>query len=160
MRAAWAWLRTMSSTEGQANSTRSEGKAAERRKWGDPGSKKAKKRAKDSVDGGPLKVAENDDAGWLVICEELKLKASMLGLGPTAITSSDPASRMAEFEAWIAQGYHGEMGFLAREDRIARRRNLEEILPDVKVCVAIDLRRGEGFPQCARCLLSAFSALV
>jgi hypothetical protein len=77
------------------------------------------------------------------IYSELKAEAQRLGLGPTAVTTADPSSRLAaydrsdnesisfEFEfkgsaasfsfffpRWLAEGYHGEMGFLAREDRL------------------------------------------
>ena len=40
---------------------------------------------------------------------------------------------------WIANGYHGEMGFLAREDRLARRRDLAAILPEVKAVIVTSL---------------------
>ena len=108
-------------------------------RWGVPGGKKARKRAKDSVDGGPVKVAEEDETEWLAICEELKAKAKSLGLGPTSITTSEPSGRLAAFEQWIEQGYHGEMGFLARPDRMARRRDLSEILPGVQAVIVSSL---------------------
>lgn len=55
------------------------------------------------------------------------------------MTSSDPSQRLAQYEEWIAQGFHGEMGFLARQDRLARRRDLAEILPDVRAIVVTSL---------------------
>ena len=108
-------------------------------KWGVPGGKKARRRAKDSVDGGAIRVDADDAAEWEAIRAELKAKATSLGLGPTAITSSDPSQRLAQYEEWIAQGFHGEMGFLARQDRLARRRDLAEILPDVRAVVVTSL---------------------
>ena len=64
-------------------------------KWGVPGGKKARRRAKDSVDGGAIRVDADDAAEWEAIRAELKAKATSLGLGPTAITSSDPSQRLA-----------------------------------------------------------------
>jgi hypothetical protein len=37
-------------------------------KWGVPGGKRARKKAKDSVDGGPLKVAAGDEVGRVLHC--------------------------------------------------------------------------------------------
>ena len=37
-------------------------------KWGVPGGKRARKKAKDSVEGGPLKVAAGDEVGQALHC--------------------------------------------------------------------------------------------
>jgi epoxyqueuosine reductase len=59
----------------------------------------------------------------------MKEKAQLLGLGPTAITSARPSARLRNFEEWLQSGYHGDMGYMARPDRLARRRDPQIILP-------------------------------
>ena len=128
-------LRAMS-TSGASRSSPTQGAKS---RWGTPGGKRAQKKAKDSIDGGPVKVAGDDEAEWRAIREELKDKATSLGLGPTSITTSEPSSRLVAFEKWIEEGYHGEMSFMARPDRMARRRDLAEILPEVKAVIVTSL---------------------
>jgi epoxyqueuosine reductase len=79
---------------------------------------------------------------------KLRREAARLGLHTAAFTSAAPASTLAEYEAWVDAGYHGEMGYLARDDRLARRRDLNVILDGVQslVCVALPYWPG-SFPD-------------
>ena len=84
------------------------------------------------------------------IATELKRTASEIGLPLTYITSAKPSVRLKHYEEWIKKGYHGEMGYLAREDRLARRRDLNLILPGVQSIVMVGLvywPGRSGFPQ-------------
>ena len=71
--------------------------------------------------------------------KKLEAKAYEIGLGPTAVTSAAPADRIGEYEAFVAEGRHGEMAYLARPDRLARRKDLSVILPGVQAVIASSL---------------------
>lgn len=46
--------------------------------------------------------------------EELRQQALSLGFDACRFTHADPPEQAADFEKWIDQGMHGEMGYLAR----------------------------------------------
>jgi len=46
---------------------------------------------------------------------------------------------VAQYEAWLAKGQHGEMTSMAREDRLTRRRDLNVVLPGVKSVILTTL---------------------
>lgn len=72
--------------------------------------------------------------------EGLKARARALGFSMVGIVNARPGHRLAAYEQWLANEYHGQMGYLARPDRLARRRDLNVILPGVQslVCVGLD----------------------
>lgn len=74
------------------------------------------------------------------LAEALKAKGRHLGFSHVGIVSAQPSPQLAAYERWIAAGMHGSMGYLARPDRLARRRDLNVILGNVRsiVCVALD----------------------
>ena len=47
--------------------------------------------------------------------------------------------RLDAYLAWIAAGRHGEMGYMARPDRVARRRDLDVVLPGARSLVVVGL---------------------
>lgn len=81
---------------------------------------------------------------------ELKKKARALGLGPTLVTSPRRSARFEQYLDWLAKGYHGEMAYMARPDRIARRENPHVILPRAQAVVMTTLfywPGTSGFPE-------------
>ncbi|MCP5101355.1 MAG: tRNA epoxyqueuosine(34) reductase QueG [Chloroflexi bacterium] len=70
----------------------------------------------------------------------LKQKAMELGFSMVGVVPAVPGRRLDAYLGWVAQEYHGLMGYLARPDRLARRRDLNVILPGVQslVCVGLD----------------------
>ncbi len=70
----------------------------------------------------------------------LKEQARQIGFSVVGIVSAQPARRLDAYLHWIAQEMHGKMGYMARPDRVARRQNLQVILPGVQsvVCVGLD----------------------
>lgn len=74
------------------------------------------------------------------ITQQLKQKAAELGFNRVGIIPAEPSPHLAAYLRWVAQEYHGEMGYLARPDRVARRQDLNIILPGVRslVCVGLD----------------------
>ena len=74
------------------------------------------------------------------LTKALKQKAQSLGFNMVGVVSAVPGKRLSNYMGWLAQNYHGEMGYLARPDRLERRQDLNLILPHVKsvVCVGLD----------------------
>ncbi|MCK6513225.1 tRNA epoxyqueuosine(34) reductase QueG [Myxococcota bacterium] len=76
---------------------------------------------------------------WLSLKERFRQKAKALGLGRIGWTHAEPAATLQHYEAWLRNGYHGEMAYLGREDRLARRRDLRLILPEVQSLIFVTL---------------------
>lgn len=74
------------------------------------------------------------------LTQALKQKAVELGFNMVGIVPAAPARRLDAYLRWVEQGMHGKMGYLARPDRLARRQDLNVILPNVRsiVCVGLD----------------------
>lgn len=62
----------------------------------------------------------------------VKDKARQLGFILAGVTTPDPPPHYSTFEHWLAQGFHGNMNYLATEKARARRANPKEILPECK----------------------------
>lgn len=75
----------------------------------------------------------------LFSAEELKTKAVALGFNMVGITPAEPSPTLAAYFRWIEAGMHAEMGYMARPDRQARRRDLNVILPGVRSLVVVGL---------------------
>ena len=76
----------------------------------------------------------------VALTQALKQKAAELGFSMVGIIPARPARRLAAYMAWVEAERHGQMGYLARPDRIIRRQDLNVILPGVQslVCVGLD----------------------
>lgn len=84
------------------------------------------------------------------IKEIVKDKARQLGFVLAGVTTPHPPAHYSAFEHWLAQGYHGEMKYLATEKARARRADPREILPECKSILVLatpydsPLPSGEG----------------
>ena len=67
----------------------------------------------------------------------LKERALAEGFALAGIASVDPSAHTEFFGSWIAQGRHGEMGYLARPDAVRRRGDLRETLRDIRSCLVV-----------------------
>jgi epoxyqueuosine reductase len=67
-------------------------------------------------------------------------RALELGFTDVGIIPAAPSPYLDAYLRWIEAGQHGEMGYLARPDRLRRRHDLRAILPGVQsmVIVALD----------------------
>jgi epoxyqueuosine reductase len=76
----------------------------------------------------------------MALTKALKAEAARLGFSMVGIIPAQPARRLDAYLAWITAEMHGQMGYLARPDRIVRRQDLNVILPQVQslVCVGLD----------------------
>lgn len=75
---------------------------------------------------------------------ELCAYAHDLGLDWVGVTSPFPVPGLAFYTAWIAQGYHGEMAYLARPDRLERRADPAKILPGVRSFISVGVNYYSG----------------
>ena len=75
-------------------------------------------------------------------------QAAALGFNLVGLTRAQPSPQLAAYERWVAAGMHGTMGYMARPDRVLRRRDLTAILPGARslVVVGLDYAAG-GLPQ-------------
>ncbi|MCO5188476.1 MAG: tRNA epoxyqueuosine(34) reductase QueG [Anaerolineae bacterium] len=74
----------------------------------------------------------------------VKNKALDLGFNLVGIVLAEPSMRLNAYLAWIDREMHGTMGYLARPDRLARRRDLNVILPGVQSIVVVGLNYFAG----------------
>jgi epoxyqueuosine reductase len=73
------------------------------------------------------------------VTSRIKQYASELGFSMLGVISADPSPRVGAYIEWLATGMHGEMAYMAREDRIARRQDLNVILPNAKSMIIAGL---------------------
>lgn len=69
----------------------------------------------------------------------IKARAIELGFDAVGIARVDPLAAREHYEAWLAAGRHGEMGYLATERNRARRADPGLVLPNLRsvICVAL-----------------------
>lgn len=74
------------------------------------------------------------------LVQELKSRAAALGFNRVGIIPAAPADHLEAYLSWIDAGLHGTMGYMARPDRVERRRDPQMILPQLAsiICVGLD----------------------
>jgi epoxyqueuosine reductase len=76
-------------------------------------------------------------------------EARALGFHRIGVVPVEPPRRLEAYEDWLARGYHGEMGYMARPDHVRGRRDPASLLEGARTLVAVALahhpgaRRGE-----------------
>ena len=73
---------------------------------------------------------------------ELWARAAALGFSAAGVVPADPSPHLDSYFAWLAAGYQAGLYYMARSDHIARRRDLQNVLPGAKsiLSVALDYR--------------------
>lgn len=71
--------------------------------------------------------------------EELKTEAAHLGFNQIGIAPALPVPHYPEYLDWVEAGYHGRMGYLSREDTLAKRGDPRLILDGCQriICLAL-----------------------
>ncbi len=69
----------------------------------------------------------------------LKAQALTLGFNLIGIARAEPSPQLAAYFRWLDAGMHGEMSYMARADRTARRRDLNVIVPGVRSLIMVGL---------------------
>jgi epoxyqueuosine reductase len=75
----------------------------------------------------------------MLLTQSIKECARELGFDRVGVTPALPSPRLDAYLDWIGAGMHGQMAYMARPDRVARRRDLELILPGVRSMVVVAL---------------------
>lgn len=73
------------------------------------------------------------------ITPALKNRAAELGFNLIGFTPAVPSPRLDAYLRWVEAEMYGKMGYLAREDRLARRRDPNVILPGVRSIIIVGL---------------------
>jgi epoxyqueuosine reductase len=80
------------------------------------------------------------------IVQRIKEDAFELGFDAVGIAPAEPAEHLDAYLDWLEAGYHGQQEYLARPDRLARRRDLQVIMPGVKSLIVVGLHYWPGPP--------------
>ncbi len=73
------------------------------------------------------------------VVRELKERAAALGFNRIGVIPAIPAHRLDAYLRWIDAGYQGEMAYMARPDRVQRRRDPRVILPEIQTIISVGL---------------------
>jgi epoxyqueuosine reductase len=78
------------------------------------------------------------------ICDKARdLGFDLVGVAP-APADAYLAPHLDRYRSWIARGYHGEMGYMARADRVERRMDPGRIVPGVSSVICVGLNYYPG----------------
>ena len=69
----------------------------------------------------------------------IKSKARELGFNLCGVTPAQPSPTLAAYLRWIQRGMQGEMGYMARTDRVRRRQDLRQIMPGVNSLILVGM---------------------
>ncbi len=74
-----------------------------------------------------------------ITAEAARARALEQGFNLVGLTPAVPSPQLDAYLRWIEAGYHGSMGYMARPDRVARRRDLQVILPGARSLLVVGL---------------------
>lgn len=74
-------------------------------------------------------------------------RARAHGFGLVGITTPDDSAHVSFMRDWTERGFHGEMGYLARPDALARRAGPLHSFPQARAVVVVGHVYGAGPPQ-------------
>jgi epoxyqueuosine reductase len=77
--------------------------------------------------------------GMSTLSQRVKALAGELGFTMVGIAPACPSPHLEAYLRWIKAGMHGAMEFMAREDRVARRKDLSVILPGTRSLIVVAL---------------------
>jgi epoxyqueuosine reductase len=83
----------------------------------------------------------------MISSAQIKAQALGLGFSRVGLAPARPAPHLEAYLNWVAAGRHGEMHYLARPDRVARRRDLNVILPGARTLVMVAADYGPAAPE-------------
>jgi len=78
---------------------------------------------------------------WVMadLWQRLEQQAQTLGFNMVGLVTAVPSPNLHAYLKWIDAEMHGQMGYLARPDRLARRQDLNVILPGVQTIICVGL---------------------
>jgi len=78
----------------------------------------------------------------MVKAAEIRAAAGELGFNQVGIIPAAPSPRLDAYQRWVEAGMYGEMGYLARADRMVRRQDLNVIVPGGQSIIVVGLDYG------------------
>ncbi len=69
--------------------------------------------------------------------QAIKDEASRLGLVLAGFTSVDPPPHLTAFEEWLANGRHGDMAYMARDDTRSKRADPRRLMPECRTILVL-----------------------
>jgi epoxyqueuosine reductase len=67
----------------------------------------------------------------------MKSEGQRLGFSALGVAGAEETAHLSYYRDWLGRGFHGEMGYLAREDSVARRGNLRLTLAETRSVVVV-----------------------
>jgi epoxyqueuosine reductase len=83
-----------------------------------------------------MQTAVQSPAG---LAARIRARALEMGFDDVGIAPVGPSAHGDAYERWLAAGMHGEMGYLAREDVVAKRRDPAVLVPGARSAVVVAL---------------------
>ncbi len=80
---------------------------------------------------------EREGVPSVTLTTRLKEQAKELGFSLVGVASVEASAHMDLYREWVEDGRHGDMGYLAREDAVARRADLRGTLPSIRSAVVV-----------------------
>ncbi len=71
------------------------------------------------------------------LTERIRARALELGFEAVGVAPVRPSAHTERYGAWIGEGMHGEMAYLAREDAVAKRADPGVLVPDARSAVVV-----------------------
>jgi epoxyqueuosine reductase len=85
------------------------------------------------------------------LTQRIKAQARALGFDLVGVAPARQSQYASFYEGWLAQGYAGEMAYLARPDAIAKRRDLRLIMPQTRSVIVVALNYFQHRPVSDPC---------
>jgi epoxyqueuosine reductase len=73
------------------------------------------------------------------LAARIRARALEMGFDDVGVAPVGPSAHGDAYERWLAAGMHGEMGYLAREDAVAKRRDPAVLVPGARSAVVVAL---------------------
>jgi epoxyqueuosine reductase len=92
----------------------------------------------------------------------IRSRAREMGFDAVGIAPVTASAHGEAYERWLGLGMHGEMGYLSREDAVAKRREPAVLVPGVKSAVVVALHydprdAGDGVPDPSRAIVARYA---
>ena len=78
------------------------------------------------------------------LTEAVKEKARRLGFDLAGIVHPGPSDHLSRYKAWLAKGYHAEMGYLSRPDALKKRADPRVLMRGIRSVVVVGLNYYPG----------------
>lgn len=83
----------------------------------------------------------------MTLTQQIKLRAREIGFDLVGIAEAGLVWSHSRYMDWLAHGYHGAMGYLARPDAIVRRADLHALLSGARSVIVVGMNYYRLLPQ-------------